>query len=131
MAQFVTNGGLGMIAAALHAYTSRPRYLQWGEGSGQDATDTAIADAGNTTEARVTGTSSVETTTTTDDTYQVTGTIVAAQALSVTELGIYDGAGSGNPPTGDDMGIYGDFGVITLATGDSITFTSRTVFDQA
>lgn len=131
MAQFVTNNGLGMVASALHAWASRPRYMQWGEGSGQGVTDNAIAAAGNTDEARVEATTSVDTTTTANDTYQAVGTIVAAGARSITELGIFDGAGTGNPPTGDDMGIYGDFGVITLATNDSITFTSRTVFDQA
>ncbi len=131
MASFVTNGGLGNLTAAWHAYSSRPLHLQWGEGSGQSAASNAINAAGNTTEARVAGTSSQQTTNTTNDTYRVTGTIVAAGARAITEVGVFDAAGSGSPPTGGNMGVYGDFSAINLATSDSITFTVNVVFDQA
>lgn len=131
MAALVVNTGLANITAAWHAYATRARYLQWGEGTGQDATATAIATAGDTTEARVEGTTSQQTTTTTDDTYRVVGTITAAGARAITEVGVFDGAGSGSPPTGANLGIYGDFTVINLASGDSIAFTVNVVFDQA
>ncbi len=131
MVSLVTNTGLANVIAAWHAYATRMRYLQWGEGSGQDAADNVIADPGATNENRTAGTSSVDTTTTTGDTYQVTGAIVAAGARAITELGVYDGAGSANPPTGGNMGIYGDFPVVNLGTNDSITFTIRIVGDQA
>lgn len=131
MASFVTNGGLDNLTAAWHNYSTRPRHLQWGEGSGQGVSSNAINAAGNTTEARTAGTSSQQTTTTTNDTYRVTGTIVAAGSRAISEVGVFDAAGSGSPPTGGNMGIYGDFSVINLATNDSITFTVNTVFDQA
>jgi hypothetical protein len=131
MVSLVTNTGLANVIAAWHAYASRVRYLQWGEGSGQDATDNSIAAAGDTTENRTAGTSSQETVTTTGDTYQVVGSIVAAGARAITELGVYDAAGSGNPPTGGNMGIYGDFSVVNLDTNDSIAFTVRATADQA
>lgn len=131
MASLVTNTGLANITAAWHAYASRARYLQWGEGSGQDASDNAIASAGATTEARTEGTTSQQTTTETNDTYRVTGTITAAGARAITEVGVYDAAGSGNPPTGGNMGIYGDFSAVNLSTNDSITFTINVVLDQA
>jgi hypothetical protein len=131
MVSLVTNTGLANVIAALHAYASRAKYLQWGEGSGQGVTDNAIDAVGNTTEARTDGTSSVQTTTTTGDTYRVVGTITAAGARAITELGVHDGAGSGSPPTGDNMCIYGDFSVVNLASADSITFTVNMVADQA
>lgn len=125
MASLVTNLGKGMFTAALHAYASRPLYLQWGVGSGQTAASTALNSTTGTTEARVTGTSSQQTTSTTNDTYQVTGTITAAGSRSITEVGVFDAAGSGSPPTGGNMGIYGDFAVINLSSGDSIAFTIK------
>lgn len=131
MASFVTNVGLANITAAWHAYASRARYLQWGVGSGQSATSTALASTSGTTESRVEGTTSQQTTNTTDDTYQVTGTITAAGSRVITEVGVFDAAGSGSPPTGGNMGIYGDFSTINLAAGDSITFTVQVALDQA
>lgn len=131
MASFVTDSGLGIITAALHAYTSRFKYLQWGEGSGQSVTSTDVANEGNISEDRVDGTSSQQTTTTTSDTYRVVGTLTAEGARAITEVGVFDAAGSGSPPTGGNMGVYGDFSVINLATSDSIAFTVNVVFDQA
>lgn len=131
MASFVTDSGLGMVTAALHGYASRPKYLQWGEGSGQSVTSTDVANEGNIAEDRVDGTSSQQTTTTTNDTYRVVGTLTAEGTRAITELGVFDAAGSGSPPTGGDMGIYGDFSVINLSASDSIAFTVNVVFDQA
>lgn len=131
MASLVTNNGLANAVAAWHAYASRCKYLQWGEGTGQGVTSNAIAAAGNTTEARTDGTSSQEDENTTGDTYQVVGTITAAETLAVTEVGVFDAAGSGSPPTGGNMGIYGDFSAINLSATDSITFTVRVTLDQA
>lgn len=125
MASLVTNLGKGMFTAALHAYASRPLYLQWGVGTGQSASSTTLNSTTGTTEARTTGTSSQQTTSTSNDTYQVTGTITAAGARAITEVGVFDGAGSGSPPTGANLGIYGDFSVINLASGDSIAFTIK------
>jgi len=131
MASLVVNTGLANAVAAWHAYASRGRYLQWGVGSGQDAADTDLADKTGTTENRTTGTTSQETVTTTGDTYQITGTITALGARAITEVGVFDGAGSSTPPAGDNLVIYGDFSVINLATNDSITFTVRVTLDQA
>lgn len=128
MASILTNTGKAGITAALHAYASRFKYLQWGTGSGQAATDNAVDNTATTTEARTNGTSSQQTTTVTNDTYRVTGTITALGARAITEVGVHDAAGSGSPPTGGDMGLYGDFSVINLATGDSITFTVNVAF---
>ena len=131
MAQLVTNLGLANVVAAWAAYASRARYLQWGVGSGQSATSTDLASKTGTSEARIEATSSQETASTTGDTYQLVGTLTAAGTRAITEVGVFDAAGSGSPPAGGNMGIYGDFSAVNLASGDSITFTVRTTLDQA
>lgn len=121
----IQNLGLANLTAGWHAYTSRPLHLQWGTGSAAAASANVVT---TTTEARTAGTSSQVTTTQTNDTYQVVGTITAAGARAITEVGVFDAAGSGSPPTGGNMDIYGDFSVINLATGDSIAFTVKVAF---
>ena len=129
MASLVVDTGLANITAAWHAYTSRAKYIGWGTGSGQGATDTDLATAAN--EDRTDGTSSQQTTNTTSDTFLVTGTITAGGTRAITEVATFDAAGSGNPPSGGNMAVYGDFSVINLASGDSIAFTIDSVLDQA
>lgn len=131
MATQVQNLGLANFTAAIAAYASVGKYIQWGTGSGVDVTGTALGSTASTSEARASGTVSQQTTNTTDDTLRVVGTITAAGARAITEVGLWDDAGSGSPPTGGNMTFYGDFSVINLATGDSITFTCNTVLDQA
>jgi hypothetical protein len=123
----VQNNGLANITAAWVAYTSLPKYLQWGTGSGAAASANVVTTT-TTTEARTTGTASQTTTTQTNDTYQVTGTITAAGARAITEVGVFDAAGASSPPVGGNMDIYGDFSVINLASGDSIAFTVKVQF---
>ena len=129
MASHVVNTGLANITAALHAYASRMKYIGWGTGSGQGVTATDLATPAN--ESRTDGTSSQQTTTTTNDTYRVTGTVTAGGTRAITEAGLFDAAGAGNPPSGGNLGLYGDFSVINLASGDAIAFTINAVFDQA
>lgn len=123
----IQNNGLANLTAGWHAYTSRPLHLQWGTGSGAAASANVVTTT-STTEARTAGTSSQVTTTQTNDTYQVAGTITAAGTRAITEVGVFDAAGSGSPPTGGNMDIYGDFSVINLASGDSIAFTVKVAF---
>jgi len=123
----VQNNGLANITAGWVAYTSRPLYLQWGTGSAAAASANVVTTT-TTTESRTTGTSSQVTTTQTNDTYQVTGTITAAGTRAITEVGVFDAAGTGSPPTGGNMDIYGDFSVINLASSDSIAFTVKVAF---
>lgn len=123
----IQNNGLANLTAGWHGYASRPLYLQWGTGSGAAASANAVTTT-STTEARTLGTSSQVTTTQTNDTYQVVGTVTALGARAITEVGVFDAAGSGSPPTGGNMGIYGDFSVINLNSGDSIVFTVKVAF---
>jgi len=123
----VQNNGLANITAGWTGYASRPLHIQWGTGSGAAASANVVTTT-TTTEARTAGTSSQQTTTQTNDTYQVTGTITAAGTRAITEVGVFDAAGSGSPPTGGNMDIYGDFSVVNLAVNDSIAFTVKVAF---
>jgi len=124
----VTELGVANITAAWHAYASRARYLQWGVGTGQDASDNDLADKSATTEARSEGTTSQQTTIFPSDTLRIIGTITAEGARAITEVGVFDGAGTGTPPSGDNMCMYGDFATINLAAADSVTFAVEVQF---
>jgi len=121
MASTITNTGLKAVVDALVA-DDVVKHLGWGTGSGQGATSTDLATAA--AESRTDGTPSAVTTTTTDDTFRVVGTIVATATRAITEVGIFGAA------TGAVLRMYADFSVLNLATNDSITFTIDTVFDQ-
>ena len=122
MANVVTDVGLGLITALLAA--SDHKYLAWGTGTTPPVvTDTALETPA--AEARTSGTSTQETTTTTNDTYQVEGTITCAgSAKVITEIGLFDASTSGN------LYIRATFSPINVSVGDSIIFTIGTVFDQ-
>lgn len=120
----VQNNGLARITSLLIAASW---YLQWGTGSAAAATANVVTTT-STTEARTTATAAQGTTTVTNDKMVLTGTIIAAGTRAITEVGAFDAAGTGSPPTGGNMDIYGDFSVINLLAGDSIAFTINTTF---
>lgn len=120
----VQNNGLARITSLLSAASW---YLQWGTGSGAAASANAVTTT-STTEARVLASAAQGTTTVTNDKMVLTGTITAAGARAITEVGVFDAAGSGSPPTGGSMDVYGDFTVINLASGDSVAFTVNVTF---
>lgn len=120
----VQNAGLARITAALIALSW---WLQWGTGSNAAASANAVTTT-STTEARASATASQQTTTVTNDCMRLTATLTAAGARAITEVGAFDAVGSGSPPTGGNMDIYGDFSVINLGSGDSIAFTINTTF---
>lgn len=120
----VQNAGLARITAALVALDW---WFQWGTGSAAAATANVVTTT-TTTEARVAASDAQGTTTVTNDKVVFTGTITAAGTRAITEVGIFDAAGSGSPPTGGNMDVYGDFSVINLASGDSIAFTVNVTF---
>lgn len=104
-----------------------PHYMGWGTGA-------TAGSAGSTdlstpaTEARVAGTSSQVTTTNTNDTHQVLATITAAGAKTITNVGIFDAAGSGSPPSGGVLYAIFDGLSQALNSGDSIQFTAKIQF---
>ena len=70
-----------------------------------------------TMKSRTSGTVSQQTTTTTNDTYRVTGTRTATASGTITNAGLFDAASGGT------LFMKGDFAGIALANGDAIAFT--------
>ncbi|MDE2470437.1 MAG: hypothetical protein KGL35_17255 [Bradyrhizobium sp.] len=115
------NAGLARVTSLLAAAAW---WFQWGVGSAAAASANAVTTTG-TTEARVACVAAQTTTAVTNDTLELTGTIVAAETVAITELGAFDAAGSGAPPTGGNMDYYVDFGAMNLTSGESIAFTLK------
>ena len=120
----IQNAGLARVTAALIALSW---WLQWGTSSAAIASANVVTTT-TTTEARAAAGAAQGTTTVTNDKLVLTGTITALGARAITEVGAFDAVGTGSPPTGGNMDIYGDFAVINLATSDSIAFTINTTF---
>ena len=128
MATVVTNNGRGVITNRLKGAGTEPLNIGWGTGAGT----AAVADTTLFTEALVSGgaggtdhtagTSTQQTTTVTNDTYQVVGTRTATGAGTVTNAGLFDAASGGT------LFLKGDFTGIGLASGDSIQFTIKAIF---
>jgi len=125
MAPLVTNAGHAVSAGRMKGATpaqAEPLFIQWGtSATAESATQTALV--APAAEARVSGTSSLTTTTVTNDTYQVTGSITSASAQTIQEVGLFDGAGSGSPATGNNMFLRGVHTAKVLAIGDAIAYT--------
>jgi len=120
MPTVLTNTGKEIVTKRLRGELGYPEpvYVAWGTGSGSSSvTDTTLFS--EAPEARVAGTSSTVTTTTTNDTYQVVGTLTASANRTITNAGLFDAASGGR------LFIKGDFSGISLQTGDSIQFTFR------
>lgn len=115
------NNGLARVTAALAALSW---WFQWGTGSAAAASANVVTTT-TTTESRAACAASQVTTTVTNDTLQLTGTITSAGTRAITEVGAFDAAGTGSPPTGGNMDYYCDFSAINLLVNDSIAFTLK------
>ena len=130
MASLVPSVGKAVISGRMFGATptqTEPHFVGWGTGAGAGA-------AGSTdlstpaTEARATGTSSQFTTTVTNDTHQVVGTLTANANKTITNVGIFDAAGTGSPPSGGVLYAIFDGLSQALNSGDSIQLTARVQF---
>jgi hypothetical protein len=120
MATLLVNTGRAIITNRLNSGGTIPQYVGWGTGAGTTgATDTTLF-----TEVlpRTSGTVTQVTTSTTNDTFQVVGTLTAASGATFTNAGLFDASTSGN------LFVKGDFTGIALNTGDSIQFTFKVQF---
>lgn len=121
MATVVVNRGKEIIVDRLMGAGTEPKYIAWGTGAGTAAiADTTLFT--ESAEARTNGTSSKVTTTTTNDTYQVVGTMTATGTRAITNAGLFDASTSGN------LFMKGDFATVNLNNGDSIAFTMKVQF---
>jgi hypothetical protein len=120
MATLLVNTGKAVVTNRIKGSGTEPNYVAWGTGAGTTAlTDTTLF---SETGTRVSGTSTQETTSTTDDTYQVVATQTAGGSLAITNAGLFDALTTGN------LFVKGDFSTINLSSGDSIQFTFKTQF---
>jgi hypothetical protein len=125
MADKLTNAGLAIITNRIKGAGTEPNYVHWGTGTTAAAvTDTTLETAG--AESRTSGTSTRVTTTATNDTYQVVGTITCTgSGKAITEMGLFDASTDGN------LFTRHTFSAINVAVGDSIQFTAKTVYANA
>ena len=121
MATVWANAGKDIATNRIKGLGTEPLFVGWGTGAGT----AAIADTTlfvESAEARTSGASTRQTTTTTNDTYQVIGTITATAARAITNAGLLDAVTVGN------LFVKGDFATINLAINDSIQFTIKLSF---
>jgi Tfp pilus assembly protein PilW len=120
MATLLVNAGKAIVTNRIKGSGTEPVYVAYGTGAGTTAaTDTTLF---TETGSRVSGTSTQQTTSVTNDTYQVVGTQTAGGTLAITNAGLFDASTSGN------LFVKGDFSTINLSSGDSIQFTFKTQF---
>jgi len=118
MATVFSSTGKAITTNRLNGAGTNPNYVAWGTGAGTSAVnDTTLFT--ESTEARVAGAVTQQTTTVTNDTYQVVGTMVAGGARTITNAGLFDASTVGN------IFMKGDFTAVVLATGESIQFTMQ------
>jgi hypothetical protein len=122
----VVDKGLDKITDLLAGVsTDTPKYVGWGVGTTPPVAGN-LALENPSLESRTEGTTTQQTTTTTKDTFQVVALITCTNAdKAITEVGLFDAATDGN------LFLRGTFSAININVGDSITFTIKTVFDQA
>jgi hypothetical protein len=131
MATFVQDGGLDIVTNRIKGAGTEPLNVGWGTGAGTTVrTETTLFTeklVDLTTSAgtdHTLGTSTRQTTNTTNDTYQVVATRTATGAGTVTNAGLFDAASGGN------LFLKGDFTGIGLSSGDAIQFTFKSIFDN-
>lgn len=120
MAPLVVNAGKAIITNRIRAGGTEPLFVANGTGSTAEAlTQTALTTEVDT---RASGTSSQQTVTTANDTYQVVGTITAGATRAIQEVGLFDASSVGN------MLCRAVVTVINLLTGDAIQWTIKVQF---
>jgi hypothetical protein len=87
----VTAKGREIIVNSMKGTATEPKVLGWGIGTSTAAV-TDVAPFIEGAETRTTGTSSVQTTTTTNDTYQVVGTLTSLSGQTIAEVFLTDSA---------------------------------------
>ena len=128
-ATVLTALGRAITTARIKGIGTEPNYLGIGVGAataGGVGRTAAVADTAlsSPVESRVLGTSSLQTTSTTNDTYQVVGSITATAARSVDEAGLFDASTAGN------MYLSATFPFRSLYTGDTFQLTLTTQFSS-
>jgi len=120
MATLLVTTGKSVVTNRILGSGTAPQYIAWGTGAGTtSASDTTLF---TETGTRVSGTMTQQTTSTTNDTFQVVGTLTAGGSVTITNAGTFDASTSGN------LFVKGDFTGLALNSGDSIQFTFKVQF---
>ena len=96
MGKIVTDVGLSIISSRMKGLLTEPVKIGWGTGT----TEPTAADTTLQTEdvtggyARAVGVSSIVSVGSVNDTYQVSGSLTAQAALTITEWALFDNAGN-------------------------------------
>lgn len=130
---FVTSKGREVISGRMIGATPtqlEPKFIGWGTGGIAGGPFTVLkSDVGafsEAAEARVSGTSSQVTTTTTNDTYQVVATIVSSSGQTITEMVQSDSGTKPFSTTVAAAGVVGSSSATTLNTAASYTPANNT-----
>lgn len=117
-ATFLTNAGKAITTARIKGTGTEPSWVAVGVSGGRTAlvTDTALT---SQAETRTSGTSTLVTTSVTNDTYQVVGLVTATAPRAIDEAALFDAATAGN------MYMSATFATINLAANDSIQMTMK------
>lgn len=139
MASVLTNAGRDILTNRIKGSGTEPSFVGWGTGAGTAAvantslfTEAMSTTNDGTHNTRATGTSTRQTTSVTNDTYQVAGTLTADAGKTVTNVGLFDTNGQAadltTAPSGGNLFVKSDFTGIPLSTSDSIAFTIKLQF---
>lgn len=126
----VTAKGREVVVNALKGTSTEPKNVGWGTGGVAGGPFTAavtdVAAFQEGAEARTVGTSSVVTTTTTNDTYQVVGTITSLSNQTIAEVLLSDSATKPFSTTVAAGGVVGSSSATTLNLAASYTPANNT-----
>ena len=126
MAVYFTKAGEAITTNRIKGSGTEPNYVAWGTGAGSASTASTTLStedsAGSPAYARIAGTSTQQTTTNTNDTYHVIGTITSNGTKTITNAGLFDAITTGN------LFVIGDGLSIALVLNDSIQFTIKISF---
>lgn len=139
MATLVVNAGKAIVTNRIRGAGTEPLYVSWGTGAGTTAaadttlfTEAMSTSNNGTGNTRVTGTTTQQTTTVTNDTWQCVGTLTADAAKTITNAGCFDTNGLAanltTAPSGGNLFPKGDFAGLALNANDSIQFTFKVSF---
>lgn len=125
VATVLTNVGKAITAKRLLGATpaqAEPKYLALGVGA-TGAARTAVAAntalSSELAEGRAACTTTTQTTSQTDDTFQAVGTVTASGSRAIDEGGLFDNSSNGN------MYLSATFNIVNLSSGDSLQITAR------
>lgn len=131
MASIITAKGREIIAGRMRGSSptqAEPLNVAWGNNpAGLTAATSDVALFKEASESRVAGTSSIVTTTTPNDTYQVTGTVTSGSAQSIAEVALSDSA---SKPTAVDAvqsgsAVIGSNSATTLVVANGANFSTN------